>query len=312
MLKKVALSSILLLALLLGACSGESRSNKEVMVDTYQSMMEMEKFDSTGTLDLNIDADVQDPFIAPYIQMINDMEFSVDQRMDMTQNLSEMVIHLSATMSPMTFNIDLPILQNLDTETIYIETDSLADNLGMFLGDTEQLRGKVLKLEMSELEGASEVEQVDYQEVQEQAQAILTDFLEDKSDDDFTKDGDTYITTFSKEELVDLFAQLVTEFDDTLTDEELQEGVTEMKTALEEVKVNTFETRVTLDGDQLESQEFILDLEFDLEGSPIHLNLATDTVYNSIGEDVEFTIDPENSELVEMEELMQMMNSMGY
>ncbi|WP_279401811.1 hypothetical protein [Piscibacillus salipiscarius] len=181
----------------------------------------------------------------------------------------------------------------------------------MFLGNTEQLKGKLLKLDMNELEG-TEAPQVDYQEMQEKTTTILTDFLNEKSDEDFTKEENTYITTFSKDELIEMFSKLVTEFDDSIPEDELQQGVEEMKTALKDVDLNTFETHVTLEDDQLKSQKFILDLAFDYEGTPVKINLQSDTVYNSIGEDVEFTIDPENSELIEMQELNQMMNSMGY
>ncbi|TFB22772.1 hypothetical protein E3U55_05920 [Filobacillus milosensis] len=313
MFKKVIMSVMLLVVLVLTACSEEeTRSNKEVTVDAFQSMMEMEKYEATSSLDVNVEAEVQDPFIQPYIQMVNDMELSVDQRVDMTKNLQEMVVHFSAQMNPMSFNVDLPILQNIEDQTMYIETDSLVENFGMMLGLSEDLSGKLLKIDLAELEGA-ETEALDYQEIQEKAQTMMTDFLQDKSEEDFTKDGETYIVTFTKEELTDFVAQMVTEFDDTISDEELQQGIDEMNTALEEVDLNTFEVHVTMDGDQIKSQKFVLDTAFDAEGTPVQLNLEADTTYNSIGEDIEFTIDPENSEILEMSEFEQMMmGGMGY
>ncbi|GEL78195.1 hypothetical protein [Tenuibacillus multivorans] len=303
MFKKITMSMMLLTALLLAACS-ESQSDKQVVVDAFETMMEAESYDATSTLDVNVEADVQDPFIEPYIQMVNDMELSMDQRMN--QDKQEVVIHFQGQMSPMTFNVDIPFLQDMNENKMYVKTDSLIENFGMFLGLPEEAKGKLIEIDMAELEG-QEAPEVDYDELTQQVQTIMSDFLNDKSEDDFRKEDDTYIVSFNKEDLTTLVTEMASELDDTITDEDIQMAQEEMTTALEQVDFNTFEVHTTLDGDNIKSQKVVLDLGIDAEGTQVQLDLEADTTYNSMNEDVEFEIDPENSDIIDMQEFDQLM-----
>ncbi|WP_175614780.1 hypothetical protein [Piscibacillus halophilus] len=311
MFKKIIMSVMLLAALLLAACS-ESQSDKEVVKDGYQSLMEADSFDATFDLDVNVDADVQDPFIEPYIQMINDMELSMDMVADNEKQIQETVVHFEGTLSPMTISMDLPMYQNLKEEKMYIQTDSLVENLGMFMPLPEDAKGKLIEVDMADVEGMEE-EEMDIDELTEQVQSIVNDFIDEKSEDDFTEEDGTYIVTFTKDDLANLVGKIASEVDDTITDEELQEGIDEINTALEDIDLNKFEIHMTMDGDQVKSQKFVLDVGFEAEGNAVQLELTADTVYNSINEDVEFTINPEDSEIMPMEEFEQlMMGGMEY
>ncbi|MGP4073910.1 hypothetical protein ACTWQB_15390 [Piscibacillus sp. B03] len=222
------------------------------------------------------------------------------------KQIQETVVHFEGTLSPMTISMDLPMYQNLKEEKMYIQTDILVENLGMFMPLPEDAKGKLIEVDMADVEGMEE-EEMDIDELTEQVQSIVNDFIDEKSEDDFTEEDGTYIVTFTKDDLANLVGKIASEVDDTITDEELQEGIDEINTALEDIDLNTFEIHMTMDGDQVKSQKFVLDAGFEAEGNAVQLELTADTVYNSINEDVEFTINPEDSEIMPMEEFEQLM-----
>ncbi|MGM8215407.1 hypothetical protein ACLIA0_07505 [Bacillaceae bacterium W0354] len=308
-MKKLLSSLILVTVLLLAACGGESKSDKEVVVNAFESVMEAKSYEAEGTVDLNIDADVNDPFVAPYLQMINDIELSVDTKYDGEKQMQEAVVHFSGTISPMTINLDLPFLQDMKNQKMYIATDSLMDNFGMFLGLPEDIKGKLIELEMAELEAqdAAEVE-----ELTKQAQQIVVDLLNEKSDDEFSKDGDVYTIKFTEEDLVNLFNKLLVELDDTVTAQDLEDVKAELEAGLEEIDFNKFEVQLTIDGDELKQQKFIIDLGFNVEGDQVNVALTLDNTYKSFNKDVEFSINPEDYEIIGMEELEQIIFEQMY
>lgn len=69
-------------------------------------------------------------------------------------------------------------MQDLESEKIYIRTDSLVENFGMMFPIPQELNGKLLEVDIAELEQAQGTEeQIDPEELKAQSQKLATDFL---------------------------------------------------------------------------------------------------------------------------------------
>lgn len=296
-------SSLIFIAVLLLAACGESKSDKEVISDAFKSMMEAKSYEATSDIKLNLEADINDPFVAPYIQMINDIELSLDTIFDSEKELQEIVVHFTGTISPMTFSLDLPILQDLSNGTMYIATDSLVDNFGMMFGLPEDIKGKIIAIEADDLDG----EFINADEDIEKAQKVVLDFLNEKSDDDFSKDGNVYTVKFNEDDLVAFVHALLKAFDDEFTAQDLEDFKQELEKGLEQIDFNQFEVQLTVEKDELKAMKFVIDVGVEDEGESISIGLTIDTQYKSLNKAVEFSIDPENSEIIDMTELEEIM-----
>lgn len=296
-------SSLIFIAVLLLAACGESKSDKEVVSDAFKSMMEAKSYEATSDIKLNLEADINDPFVAPYIQMINDIELSLDTIFDSEKELQEIVVHFTGTISPMTFSLDLPILQDLSNGTMYIATDSLVDNFGMMFGLPEDIKGKIIAIEADDLDG----EFINADEDIEKAQKVVLDFLNEKSDDDFSKDGNVYTVKFNEDDLVAFVQALLKAFDDEFTAQDLEDFKQELEKGLEQIDFNQFEVQLTVEKDELKAMKFVIDVGVEDEGESISIGLTIDTQYKSLNKAVEFSIDPENSEIIDMTELEEIM-----
>lgn len=296
-------SSLIFIAVLLLAACGESKSDKEVVSDAFKSMMEAKSYEATSDIKLNLEADINDPFVAPYIQMINDIELSLDTIFDSEKELQEIVVHFTGTISPMTFSLDLPILQDLSSGTMYIATDSLVDNFGMMFGLPEDIKGKIIAIEADDLDG----EFINADEDIEKAQKVVLDFLNEKSDDDFSKDGNVYTVKFNEDDLVAFVHALLKAFDDEFTAQDLEDFKQELEKGLEQIDFNQFEVQLTVEKDELKAMKFVIDVGVEDEGESISIGLTIDTQYKSLNKAVEFSIDPENSEIIDMTELEEIM-----
>lgn len=296
-------SSLIFIAVLLLAACGESKSDKEVISDAFKSMMEAKSYEATSDIKLNLEADINDPFVAPYIQMINDIELSLDTIFDSEKELQEIVVHFTGTISPMTFSLDLPILQDLSNGTMYIATDSLVDNFGMMFGLPEDIKGKIIAIEADDLDG----EFINADEDIEKAQKVVLDFLNEKSDDDFSKNGNVYTVKFNEDDLVAFVHALLKAFDDEFTAQDLEDFKQELEKGLEQIDFNQFEVQLTVEKDELKAMKFVIDVGVEDEGESISIGLTIDTQYKSLNKAVEFSIDPENSEIIDMTELEEIM-----
>lgn len=315
MYKKIFASIILATVLLLAACGGEeSKSDKEVVVDAFQSFLEAESFESHSTIGIELDVNINDPFVAPYIQMVNDIELSFDSVYDAERGLQEVVVYFEGTMAPMTISLEIPMLQDVNNNKIYFALDSLAENFAFFLGlpaeFTQELDGKLVEIDLDELDEAGE--DVDYDEITKKAQDILVGLLNDKSDDEFSKNGDVYTISFTKDDLITLINELATEFDDTLSAQDLVDINTELEAAFEEFELNQFDVQLTVDGGVIKSDKFVIDVEFDAEGEKVGVALTVENTYSNINGDVTFSIDPDEFEVLDMDDLEALFEQLFY
>ncbi|WP_175614876.1 hypothetical protein [Piscibacillus halophilus] len=310
MIKKSTFLIMVIGSLLLSGCM-DNRNAKEVTQDTFDSILEADTYDITTTIDINLETDLEDPFLDQYLGTINDSEFSIDQKVDHTSNMQEAVFHVNFNLSPMSFALDLPILQDLNEEKLYIETDQMTENFGLFV-IPEEYAGKVLAIDLSEAFAEAEAEGVNYEELNETMITIVQDHLHEKPEEDFTKEDDTYYVTFTSDDIADFIGKLAYEFDDTLTDEDIQKDVDEMIEAFKELNLDDVVIDYTVDGDQIETMGVSTNFTVEDAGNYFTVDFAVNTVYNSINEDVEFSIDPEESETVDFLELIELMESYGY
>ncbi|MDQ0352247.1 hypothetical protein J2R98_002081 [Alkalibacillus filiformis] len=312
MYKRVILAAVLAALTILAAC-GDDRSDKEVVVDAFDSLLEAESYESTSEMDFEFEfnGEMNDPMFDQVSAMLNDFDFKMDQVYDANKQLQEAVIYFSGSMPPLTLDVEVPLLQNLETQTMYIQTDSIVENLGMFFPLPEEAAGKLLEINLEDFD--AEAPDFDQHEMEQRMQQFLADFFEQKDESDFSSDGDEYTVSFNEDDFLYLVEGFMTEFDDLFNDEELamveqdfDEAVAEMS---EVMNVEQLDFSVVVDGDQLEQDSFVMDLLLEDPDSDesVKIYLAGNTTYSNFNEDVEFTIDPENEEILDFEELEQMM-----
>ncbi|WP_188208169.1 hypothetical protein [Alkalibacillus aidingensis] len=312
MRKNLLLVMLLVGSLLIAAC-GDQRSDKEVVVDAFESVLEAESYKAASDVDFDFSLDINDPFVEPYLQMINDIELSFDQTYDANKELQEAVIYFEGQMAPLTINVEVPFLQDLANEKMYIETDSLVDNLGMLFPIPEEAKGKLIEIDIEEVD--PQAQEFDQAELEERMQQMLTELLENKDDADFTRgEDDEYIVSFGENDVRTLIEEFFNEFSDLLTPEELDminedldEGFDEL---FEVLTINQFDVAVEVDGDELTRQTFTIDFNIEDAGESMDMAFIVDTTYSNMNGDVEFTLDPENADIMDFDELDQMMTDM--
>ncbi|WP_017185200.1 hypothetical protein [Alkalibacillus haloalkaliphilus] len=312
MYKKLILAAVLAAVTILAAC-GDDRSDKEVVTDAFNSMLEAESYESTSEMDFEFEfnGEMNDPMFDQVSAMLNDFDFKVDQVYDANQQLQEAIIYFSGSIPPFTLDVEVPFLQNLETQTMYIQTDSIVENLGMFFPLPEEAAGKLLEINLDDFEG--EAPEFDQHEMEQKMQQLLADFFEQKDESDFSSDGDEYTVSFNEDDFLYLVEGFMNEFDDLFTDEELamvEQDLDEAVAELSEVmNIEQLDFSVVVDGDQLEQDSFVMDLLLEDPDSDesVEIYLAGNTTYSNFNEEVEFTIDPENEEILDFEELEQMM-----
>lgn len=96
-----------------------------------------------------------------------------------------------------------------------------------------------------------------------------------------------------------------------LADEEIEQMKTDLENTAEQTTVHQFELQLEIDDDMIQKQTFVGDVEVSENGEDMRIGLTLDTTYNNINGDVEFSINPEEEEIITPEEL-QMFQMQGY
>lgn len=307
-MRKFLLSIFLVTALLLTAC-GDSKSDKEAVVDAFDSILEADSYESSTSIELELDADFNDPTVEPFIQMVNDIELKADSVYDAEQALQEAVFYFSGTLSPMTFTVEVPFLQDLQNNVMYIETDSIIDNFGLFLGLPEDLKGYLVEIDLEEIEDA---DAPSTEELNAHTQEIISELLNEKSDDDFSRDGDVYTVVFTEDDIKNLIEKSFELVDDTVPADELQFALEGLDEVFNELDINALEMQLTIDNGELKEQNFVIDVLVEEGDEYLGIALTINTAYENMNGNVEFTINPDDYDILSMEELEQLIFELMY
>lgn len=307
-MRKFLLSIFLVTALLLTAC-GDSKSDKEAVVDAFDSILEADSYESSTSIELELDADFNDPTVEPFIQMVNDIELKADSVYDAEQALQEAVFYFSGTLSPMTFTVEVPFLQDLQNNVMYIETDSIIDNFGLLLGLPEDLKGYLVEIDLEEIEDA---DAPSTEELNAHTQEIISELLNEKSDDDFSRDGDVYTVVFTEDDIKNLIEKSFELVDDTVPADELQFALEGLDEVFNELDINALEMQLTIDNGELKEQNFVIDVLVEEGDEYLGIALTINTAYENMNGNVEFTINPDDYDILSMEELEQLIFELMY
>ena len=307
-MRKFLLSIFLVTALLLTAC-GDSKSDKEAVVDAFDSILEADSYESSTSIELELDADFNDPTVEPFIQMVNDIELKADSVYDAEQALQEAVFYFSGTLSPMTFTVEVPFLQDLQNNVMYIETDSIIDNFGLLLGLPEDLKGYLVEIDLEEIEDA---DAPSTEELNAHTQEIISELLNEKSDDDFSRDGDVYTVVFTEDDIKNLIEKSFELVDDTVPADELQFALEGLDEVFNELDINALEMQLTIDNGELKEQKFVIDVLVEEGDEYLGIALTINTAYENMNGNVEFTINPDDYDILSMEELEQLIFELMY
>ncbi|MET3684075.1 hypothetical protein ABID56_002201 [Alkalibacillus flavidus] len=314
-MKRLLVTAVIALVVLLAAC-GESRSDKEVVVDAFDGLMNAESYQSSSSLDFELNGDMNDPMFNQLTSVINDLELQVDQTYDSNQQLQEAVLDVSGSMPPFTLDFKLPFLQDLENQTMYMKTDSLTESLGMMFPVPEEAKGKLIKMDLQEMQNVEgqDMPEIDEEELQQRAQTIMNDFLEQKDGSEFTQEDGRYTVSFTQEDFRYLMEAFMEEFDEMFNEEDMATMDQDFDTMMEEMSevltVEQFDMSMVIEDDQIQEDQFEADLLFEDPESDdsMQFYMSMESTYSNMNGDVEFSIDPENEEIITFEELNQMMN----
>ena len=313
-MKRILGTLLLLSVLILAACSGgdDDRSEKEQVIEALQNTVEATSFESVSNVDVNLEGNFNDPTVDPYLQMFNDMEISFESIYDEDAGKQQVTFNLNGPVEPRTLDLSVPFLQDLESEKIYIRTDSLVENFGMMFPIPQELNGKLLEVDIAELEQAQGTEeQIDPEELKAQSQKLATDFLNEKSEDDFSKEDGVYTVQLTKEDFINLVEKSGEISGEALSDEEIEQMKTDLENTAEQTTVHQFELQLEIDDDMIQKQTFVGDVEVSENGEDMRIGLTLDTTYNNINGEVEVSINTEEEEIITPDEL-QMFQMQGY
>lgn len=299
--KTLFTSMLLAMALLLAAC-GDTRTDKEVVIDAFDSFSNTKKLDMSAEFDVNVELEEAIPRVAPYIDVLNNAELGMDLKYDHSTNQGEYNLKIKGEMKPLSFDVNIPFFQDLEAKKMYVKTDSLVENFGVFLPLPENLKGKLVVIDLTE--GSEYKIPSDLNTFNNEVQQIYNNLMANKSDEDFKKDGNVYSVSFSEKELVSLAKKFTNIVDESLTEQEVQDIEIKIDTMFEKMDLDHFEIITTIEDNQVVNQEIAISLTVkDEVTGNVKVDLVMKSTINSIGEDVEFTINPENEELITPEEL---------
>lgn len=306
--KKVFLTMITVLVLALAACN--KPTPKEKLIDGYETLMNANQLESTSTVSMNLEIDGAGPEDQQILQILNDAELTVHAVQDKEAEKTEATIKAHAQMAPFSFDIEIPYHMDLKNQKMYLNADSLIENFAMFAPQitmiTDQIKGKLIELDLNDPELNSGLNHVDVNEMNRILSEKLNETLNNKGESSFTENEDLITITFTDEEFKELVMEMALAINQELpesekmTDQELQD---ELNTVFENISFNTLTITNTFDGDMIKSQQAEIEITVDLEGQTGTLTLVMDTTYDKINEEVTFTMDPSTAETIPMEEL---------
>jgi uncharacterized protein YacL (UPF0231 family) len=304
-LKKRILFSLLVSVMLLLAACGNDKNAKEAVVDALKDQMNVENFDATLGLDLDVQSEGADAETQMILDFLNSAEFSLDIKYDAKAEKQEATINLAGEISPISFDVSVPFLFDIANNKMYLGTDSLVENFGPLMGITDEFKGKLIEMDLEAY--ADEFVPTEDAEM-ENAQDAFFKALEKKDEADFTKDGDKYTVTFDQEGIKQFIKDFALAFDDTLTEDDLAYVDEELDYMFETVAINKLELVTTLDGDDVKEQAFVVDVTYtdEYSGAKSDIKAALALKYNSVNKDVKFNINPDDYEIINYEELMNM------
>lgn len=310
------------LVLVLAACGGKENGNDR-LVKAFDQLKAASSYESESTIKLKLDPPESakvEPQTEAALKALNDAKIQVAAVVDNKKKQSESTISANIKIPPLSFDIKLPILVDEQKEKMYVQTDSLYENFSMAL--PPQIKGKLLELDTKD----SSYQKLNPEEVaklQKVAKEELEKAVKDKkikmTEQEISKEEkDKNIRNKYKAEVDDagvkeLITNILVNTSKELGKEASQPNIDELKKSLDQ---GTFKNISMVAGLDKDNNFVMLDLNIGVEvkdkGETFGIEVALNTVYSKMNEEVNITIDPSKADIIKSHELNQWIESMKY
>ncbi|MBM7573417.1 hypothetical protein [Aquibacillus albus] len=295
-----------ILIVVLSACG---KSAKETYTEAYSELMDASSYESTSTIDLHLSSDSTNntPDTQMILDMINNAEITLDTKVDMEQEISEIDFQVAMNQGPISFHLELPMQFNMENQRVYIATETISEAMMMF---------PVLPLpqdftfdkEYIELDVSSEVDTEDQQQIEQQLREEINGTIRDLTEDAFIENNDTIELSLEGEDLQNIIASIL-EFSMEQSDEVIPDtDKKEVETILDAITFQHFNMKATIDGGKIVKED--ISVAMDVEESNEKMEIAVDlsTEYKKINEPIDFNLKPTSENTMTQLELEEQLN----
>ncbi|MEV2910881.1 hypothetical protein ABNF65_20275 [Paenibacillus larvae] len=308
--------------LMLAACGGKEDPNDH-LVKAFDQLKAVSSYESESTVKLKINAPdkaKEDPQTEAAVKALNDAKIQVASVVDNKKKQSESTISASIKVPPVSFDIKLPVLVDEQNEKVYVQTDNLYENFSMFL--PPQIKGKLLKIDTKD-SSSQNLKPEEVAKIQKAAQEELLKAVKDKkiklTEQEVTKeDKDKNIKNKYKAEVDDaglkeLITNILTSTSKGLGQEASQKDLDELKKSMNEATFKNTSLVAGLDkDDNFVTMDLNVGIEAKADGETFGIELALNSAYSKMNQEVKITIDPSKADIIKSDELDKYFGSMKH
>ncbi|QQK77606.1 hypothetical protein HUG15_19800 [Salicibibacter cibarius] len=295
-------------------------------MSAYDEVQDADTFEADIQMSMDVESDV---FGHEETEMLNNTVLAMDVMSDVANDQHEVDIGLALSMGAMDMNIDMPMfLDNSgDEEKLYSTSDGMIDiidSMLMFEGfpmnieTPESIQGTVVELPVED-DGQNEEVSEEQEEATENIMAQSRTFLEDMDEEAFTRDEDAEnMITYSVDGnvVVDaLFDMLednpaIFEGVEDMNEAAIDDDLSEIRDEIDEyIEVDEVETEVVLnENGSMATEEMRIPMMLNNDrGETIDMTLHMDVEYNSIDDDLDFSFDLSEDNIISEDEFEEAM-----
>ncbi len=281
-------------------------------MDALTSVMDLETYDITDLVDVSVELEKEPRATTSnvYLDMLNNLDLKMNRKYRKEKDKIEYTYFIKGQVNPFQLDLTIPVLEDRKNNVAYMNIDSVVDNLGPILGLTEDYKGKIVEMDISDV--ASVVHQdINLKTFQQYLKDSILQIIKEKGEDSFYNDGKHfYAVQLTKEDLKDLYFDIMLRVENdanpesaTTSEEILAFIETEVNSMFENFEVDKFKLIAKVDGEEL--QEIMLDADVSIQNiqiGEIKVSVAMKEIYNSLNKPVQFSIDPTTADLMPLEE----------
>lgn len=314
-LKIGAASSII--ALTLAGC-GLFSSPKDDFTKAYSELAEAKTIVSNSTFTVDASTNVEDPTAKEIMKALSGLSVEAKTISDFEKGLNEVDLGLKLKINPVTVDLDMNVLADVNEGKAYMKTEGLVDLLNTVTSFSgfplsyeipAELEGKIIELSGGETSAA--IKEAKKEASSKRLTSKFGEYVADLPEEDFIEKDNVVTVKLDGEKVKKEFLTVASEqmglVDNSLTQEDIDEMITEFESIMTigEITINA-----TIDKGSITKQQLSIPLSINdpTSNQKIDFVLKVDTTYEKINEAVEFSYDLEKAEIVTMEEAEAVLN----
>lgn len=304
-------------------CSEETTKKEEIepkkaYTEAYQNMLEATsyEFNSNFNFDINYTGEAMTYEEEEALKIINDLTLGLDGAWDKELQKTELNLKLKFSFEEFNFDLAIPILVEEQSEKIYIGLDSIINNIPEpFLEmtpptlDLSSIENSLVVLDFKDLdlELPTNVEtnkETEVELIEQFVFSITNDIFSELNEDKFSYKDGSIVLSIDDETAKNILVEIFNSFAKLMEEEPFpQEQLNEI---LPFITVDKFESSLVVENEQISSEKGNFSFTItnpEAEEEQVSLGFDYNLNYNNINEQVNFTIDPETQEILNIEEV---------